>query len=380
MKRLNFLLEITKLFLPELRAVTLKSIAGILILLSCPLSATALPNGELQVMAWEGYDLFDQLSDWKKDNGITTTTISITSQDDVHVKFMGGNPLPIDIAEYNQAYANLYMDELKIAQKIDLTKIPNYNADNIFPELFDKPEWTKNGNQWGIPWVWGFNTLLYNPKFTDAPTSYNDLLDPKFKGKIAIADDTVSTWPVAARIAGYGDKFPNLTHSELKEVFDNFKKFRDQSRLVVMNMGDTASLLASGELYAALVADPNIVNIAAEQGVELAMAIPKEGPVLWVDSWFIPASADNAEAAHAFMNASLDPKVQAEAAMAVNQFPVSPEAVKYLDEASRQRIDYANLGDVFAAGLPGIPPVKDDGVHATYDDWVEAWEGFKAGL
>ena len=227
----------------------------------------------------------------------------------------------------------------------------------------------------------GVSTRCYTiPLQWTKPSSYTDLLDPKHKGKIAIADDTVSSWPVAARVAGFGDKFPNVTPDELKQIFTNFNQYREQARLVVLSMGDTASLMASGELDAALCADPNIINIGAEQDADLAMAIPKEGPVLWVDSWFVPISADNVETAHAFMNASLDPKVQAEVAMAVNQFPVSPGAVEHLSEEARNRIDYSNLDAFFSGGLPGIPPTEADGQHATYDDWVRAWEGFKAGL
>jgi spermidine/putrescine-binding protein len=337
-------------------------------------------GGELQLMAWEGYDLSKELADWRAANGVTVSSASIAVQDDVQTKFIAGNPPPIDLAEYNQAYADLYIRQMQIVQPIDVSKVPNYNPENLFDVFYDKPTWFSDGKLWGTPYLWGFNTILYNAAKLGAPASYTDLLDPKLKGRIAIMDDTVSTWPVAARVAGLGAKYPLLTPEELATTFAELTKYRDQARLIALNQGELLNFMVSGEIDAVLCADPSILTQAAAQGVDLAMALPSEGPVLWVDAWFIPISADNVETATAFMNASLDPQVQANVAMAVVQAPVSRKAVELLDEASRKRIDYAKIDAMFAAGLPGIPPTEDDGTHATYDQWIEAWQAFKAGM
>ncbi|MDW6023321.1 PotD/PotF family extracellular solute-binding protein [Mesorhizobium sp. BAC0120] len=341
--------------------------------------AQAAPTGELQVMAWEGYDLNAQLTDWKAANGISIEATSIANQDDVQAKFVAGNPPPIDLAEYNQAYADLYIREMKIVTPIDVAQVPNYNADNLFAQFYDQPTWFADGKLWGSPYVWGFNTLLYNKDKLATPKSYKDLLDPALKGKIAIMDDTVSSWPVAARVAGLGAKYPLLTKEELTQAFTEFAKYRDQARVIALNQGELLNLMVSGEVVAALCADPSILIQAEQQNVKIEMALPEEGPVLWVDAWFIPISADNIEAANAFINQSLDPKVQAEVAMAVVQAPVSKKAVELLDEKSRARIDYSAIDKIFASGLPGIPPRASD-THATYDDWVAAWQEFKAGM
>lgn len=337
-------------------------------------------GGKLQVMAWEGYDMTNELKEWRERTGVTVETASIASQDDVQAKFVAGNPPPIDLAEYNQAYSKLYIQDMKIVQPLDISKIPNYTADNLFDVFFDKPTWFSDGKHWGTPYIWGFNTLLYNSREMLKPTSYTDLLDPGLKGKIAIMDDATGNWPLIARLSGFGTKYPLLSRDELKTSFENFVKYRDQARLIAINQGDVASFIASGEVLAVLVADPSIIGQVQAQGVPLEMTIPKEGPVLWVDAWFIPVSADNAETAHAFLNESLDPQIQAKVAMAVSQAPVSKKAVEFLDEASRKRIDYSKVDEIFAAGLPGIPPIEADGDHANYDDWVQAWQEFKAGM
>jgi len=344
-------------------------------------NAFAKVGGELQVMAWEGYDLTSQLQAWRKENGVKLQSASIAAQDDVHTKFLAPNPPSIDLAEYNQAYSDLYVKQLKIVKEVDVSKVPNYSADNLFSVFYNQPTWTKDGKQWGVPYIWGMSTILYNPqKVSSAPTSYTDLLKPEYKGKIAIMDDATGSWPVAARVSGFGSKYPLLTKDELKATFKEFSKYRSQARLIAMNQGDLANFMASGEIIAALCADPAIINQVEAQGTQLETADPKEGVVLWVDAWFMPLAADNVDTAEAYMNMALDPKVQAEVAMSLAQAPVSKKALEFMDEKSKKRYDFANIEKVFAAGLPGIPPVEDDGKHATYADWVAAWQEFKAGM
>jgi spermidine/putrescine-binding protein len=337
--------------------------------------------GKLQVMAWEGYELTDQLADWRAATGIDVQSTPITNQDDVQNKFIGGNPPPIDLAEFNQAYNHLYVDTLKIVRPLDRSQIPNYNPDNLFSAFYEKDTWVFDGELWGAPYIWGMNTLIYNPSAMATPKSYKDLLAPELKGKIAIMDDSVATWPVAARVAGLGDKYPNVTPEELAAIFENLVKYRDQARLIALNYGDLANLMVSGEVVAALCADPSVISMAGQQGLGLTLVIPEEGPVLWVDAWFIPVSSDNVEQATLFINEALSPKVQASVATAVNQATVSRLAAPMMDASNRARFDYDDMDRVFATfGLPGIPPQEEDGVHATYDQWVTAWQDFRAGI
>lgn len=342
--------------------------------------AQAAGSKELQIMAWEGYDLTNELADWRQKNGVSVQTISIATQDDVQAKFIAGNPPPIDLAEYNQAYSKLYINDLKIVKPLDVAQIPNYSAENLWGVLYQKPSWYSEGQYWGAPYSWGFNTILYNPDAISEPKSYADLLDPKLKGKLAIMDDTVSTWPVAARVAGLGAKYPNLTKDELKTAFTELAKYRDQARLIVLNQGDLANFMGSGEIDAALCADPSIFTQVRSLGKQIEMAYPKEGVVLWVDSWFIPVSADNVELAHEFINLALDPEIQAKVATAVNQCPTSQKAVAHLSPEALKRVDYSKVDELFAVGLPGIPPLKAEEGHANYEDWVDAWQEFKAGM
>ena len=345
-----------------------------------PGMARADVGGDLQIMVWEGFDMQQSMQGWKDQNNVNVDISIITTQDDVQAKFLGGSPVPIDVTSYNQAYNKFYVDELGIIQPLDLSKIPNYSADDIFAGFHKTPLWNWNGEQWAVPFVWGLNSLVYNPAMMEAPTSYTDLLAPELKGKIAIVDEVTGTWPIAARLAGYGDKYPNLTREELAETFEVMKEYREQSKLFAASNGDLISLFNSGDIAAVFNAWTGIPGETAKAGVETAYVIPKEGAVMWSDALFVPKAADNVETAHEFINQSMDPKVQAALAEATGSGTVSKKAVEMLNAETRALFDYDDFDSVFAnSPLEGIAPRESD-EFATYDDWVRAYEDLKIGL
>ncbi|MCO6055576.1 PotD/PotF family extracellular solute-binding protein [Pseudomonas sp. MOB-449] len=331
----------------------------------------------LNVMAWEGYDLTQQLKAWSEAQQVKIQPRPITVQDDVERALQQGEA--IDVAEYNQAYADLYCSQLKLSSPLDAARLPHYSSDNLFPDFYEKSYWRVDGQLCGVPYIWGFNTILFNYFKVVKPTSYEDLLSPKLKGKVAIMDDTTGSWPVAARLSGFGDRYPLLTPQELTIAFAKMEKFLDNGAVLVTSQQQLLQLFASGDILAVLCADPSIISQLDEQGGTIDVALPKEGPVLWVDALFIPQTAPSADLAHQFLNQALSPPVQAQVATAVSQFPVSRRALKLMSVRARNRlrIDFSRLDEVLASGLPGIPPRGHDGIHASYAEWQAAWEQFK---
>ncbi|MBY3381813.1 ABC transporter substrate-binding protein [Rhizobium laguerreae] len=345
-----------------------------------PGAAQAAIGGELKIMAWEGFTLDAELKDWRERNGIKANVTIISTQDDVQGKFVGGTPISLDVAEYNQGYDKFYGDELKITSPLDAAKIPNYSKEKTFSGFYMTEHWYWNNVLHGIPWIWGLNSLVYNPKVIPSIETYKDLLKPEYKGKLAFGDDTTATWPMIARIAGMGDKYPNLTLEELDQAYKALNPYRDQSKVFSASNGDSINLFVSGEIGALFAGWSGIPTETAKQNVETRYAIPEEGAAMWCDAWFIPPSATNVETAYAFINESLNPKAQAEVCKAIVGGAVQKTAVELMDDATRALFDYDNLDEVFRnAPLQGIPPRASDS-YATYDQWVEKWTEFKSGF
>ncbi|MCO6055559.1 extracellular solute-binding protein [Pseudomonas sp. MOB-449] len=337
-------------------------------------------GGELKILAWEGFTLEKELKGWRETSGVKVNAGIMSTQDDVHSRFVGGNPLPLDLAEYNQGYSELYGNDLKIMLPLDESKIPNYRQDSILEGFYRGDKWYWDGKLYGVPWIWGLNSLVYNPKQVPQIASYKDLLSPAFKGKLAFGDDTLATWPMIARVAGFGDKFPNLTAEELDAAFEAMNPYRDQCRVFAASNGDSINLLVSGEISALFCGWSGIPTETVKQGVLTKYAVPAEGAAMWCDAWFMPVSATNPDTAHAFINESISPKVQAEVCKSVIGGTVSKAAIDLMDAETRSYFDYTNLAEVLKKSpLQGIPPFSSD-KYATFDMWVQKWTDFKSGF
>ena len=342
-------------------------------------SAQAAVGGVLDIMTWEGYSLQTEAADWIKANAIRVNASIMGNQDDVTAKLMGGG-VRLDLAEYSNGYNELYkgLNQLK---PIDVSKIPNYNSTDIINKFHDGSMWFWDGKRFGIPWTWGVDTIVYNPKGLSAPiTSFKDLLRPEFKGKLTFLDNPLTVWPLAARITGFDDKFPNVTKDELDQIWQQMQPYRDQCRTFASSNGDVVSLFVAGEISACFCTWTAATLETAKQGVKTEYVFPKEGGAVWADAWFIPSTAENIDTALAFINQALDPRTQAAMSKSVSSAVVNRKAVQHMDEATKSLFDYDNVDKFLeTAPIKGQPPRQSD-KYATYDDWLQAWASFRAGF
>ncbi len=341
--------------------------------------AKAAKDLTLQTMVWEGWDMMDEMAAWRAaQGGVNFEAQAIGVQEDVNTRLGVSNPPPIDIAVYNQGYADLYINTLKLNRPLDPAKIPNYNADDIFDAFYMKEIWAQDGKLYGVPIGWGINVPSFNPAVIPEIKSYKDMLAPELKGKLVFPDDTLAVWPVAARLVGLGDKFPFLSHDELAMVFDNLALYRAQTKVVSPTYGDVVSLLVSGEADVMFAGWTGVPAEAAKQGLQLKLTIPEEGAGTWCDSWFMPQSCDNEELAYGYLNESTSAEVQAAISNRNVCATVNKKAVPMLSEEVRSIVDFDNVDAVLkSAPLTGIPPLESE-EFATYADWLNAWNEFKA--
>lgn len=70
------------------------------------------------------------------------------------------------MSSYNNGYSEFYGKELNILSEMDEAKIPNYNAEDIFPEFYKQSPWAWDGHLYGVPVIWGVNSVVYNPSWS----------------------------------------------------------------------------------------------------------------------------------------------------------------------------------------------------------------------
>jgi spermidine/putrescine transport system substrate-binding protein len=356
------------------------AIAGAFMAPFFPDMAKAEVGGELKLLAWETMPMQEFLADFLKTNNITLNVSSIATQDDVQVQLVGNTPTVIDVTSYSVGYEDYYRKQLAIVSTLDKDKVPNYNSDDIFPEFFMQPTWALDGELYAVPVIWGLNSLVYNPALVPEPKSYKDLLKPEYAGQLTFIEDTIATWPMIARIAGLGDKFPKLTTDELAAAFEAAKPYRAQSKLFAGSIGDTINLFVNKEIGVMFCGWAGMPMETGAQGVETIAVVPEEGGAMWCDAWFIPKTAVNRDTAHAYINELVGPAGNAAMANKHVCGTVNRKSVELLDENTRAQVNYDNIAEVLRKSpIAGMPP-RESGEFATFDQWTAAWEDFKLGF
>ena len=363
----------------KISGVSLAALSLSPLLNSCSPASTPAPKigGRLDFLSWEGYDFPTCLQTWEKANGLTMSSSYIGDQSEIQTKLLAGASVGYDLISYYNGTANLYIDELKLLQPIDMTKVPNFK--NTYKWFQTANYWVRNGVQWGIPFTWNAEGCVYNSDKMEPIVSWLDLLKPQFKNKIALVDDGYGMILMAGVALGMSDSLPNLSQQEFAEVKKFLLQLKGQARGISASYGDQSNMMISGEAIAAFPGWAALCVWAAASKVTLKMNIPQEGGFATTDAFAIPKGSDNVESALAWINEVLTPENQACEAMSLAAGVVIPKAYPLLSQEVASMYDYSDIESYLTkkVRLYGYPPSKSD-QYATFDDWNNMWLEVKA--
>lgn len=208
-----------------------------------------------------------------------------------------------------------------VYQPLNKAKLPNLK--NLDPVVMKILEQVDPGNRYVVPYFWGINTLGTNqdkvkkliPNMPD--NQWELLFNPVYVSKLKTCGVTVLDSPseVVPFALHYLGKNPNSSHqADLQAAFALLKKIRPYiSRFSSSNYLND---LSNGNICMALGFGGDI-NIAAtrareaKNGIKVQALIPKTGVGVWVDVFGILKNAKHVDAAYAYINYTLDPKIAA---------------------------------------------------------------------
>jgi spermidine/putrescine transport system substrate-binding protein len=336
-------------------------------------------SGRVDFLSWEGYDIPDPLKSWKQANDVTVKATYIGNHDEIQTKLKaGGAGAGYDIITYYQGYKPLYQ-ELDILEPLDEQKLPNLK--NLFPYFA-----SKEGNFWmdadgtrtGVPWTWGsIGITIDTRRVKSMPTSWLDLLEPEFKGKVAIPDDPVGQFTLAAHVKGFDPS--KTTKDDGEEVYDLLSQMAAQSTGISPSFGDATTKMTAGDADVCWQGWAAMNEFAAAAGVDsFETKVPKEGSFSFCDAYALPAGADNVDSSLSWMNESLDPKVNAEAAVVLVGGVTVADAVADLPKDIAGLYAYEDL-DALLERSPfyNNPPVESD-EFVTFEEVQKRWQEIKA--
>ena len=155
----------------------------------------------------------------------------------------------------------------------------------------------------------------------DAPTSWQDLLNPVYEGNIAIADQRTSGTAVTA----------GGTLVALKGSVDNaldYLRDLDANIFQYTKSGSAPGrMAAAGEVAVAIIFSHDCVKFQLETGTDLTVTFPEEGTGYEIGQVSLIAGAKNPEAGKVFIEWSLTTAAQEIAAtIGSYQIPTNPDA------------------------------------------------------
>jgi putrescine transport system substrate-binding protein len=280
----------------------------------------------LNLYIWNDYLAEDTIANFEKETGIKVSVSNYGSNEELDSKLAPGNS-GYDVVVPS---ASSYERQIKSGyyQKLDKSLLPNLK--NMDPDIEARLAMHDPGNDYAVLHMWGTTGIGYNvdkvkKAMPNAPLdSWHLIFDPAvakhFKScGIAVLDSATEMYSM---VLSYLGKDPNSQKPEdLAEATDAMQKFRpflkyiDTQRMI----GD----LANGEICLAVGYNGDILQ-ARDRADEnktkqtIAYAIPKEGTIIWFDSYLIPKDAPHPKNAHAFINYMLKPEVIAAVSNAVN--------------------------------------------------------------
>jgi spermidine/putrescine transport system substrate-binding protein len=230
--------------------------------------------------------------------------------------------------------------------ELDHSKLPNF-AKYAGPR-FKNPSYDP-GNKFTLAWQAGLTGIAYNPKYTRRPiTSFEDLFDPKFKGKVGMFGDSADLPNFA--MAGLGIDPARSTEDDWKRAAAKLKEQRDKGlvRKYFGNSGE-AQALSSGDVWLSMAYSGDVFQLNTEKGrEELKFVVPKEGAMLWIDNMCIPAKAKHPLDAITYMDYVYRPDVAGALAEYINYVTPVPAAKQAIeaDAAKATGEDKASLTDI----------------------------------
>jgi spermidine/putrescine-binding protein len=337
-------------------------------------------SGTIDFMSWEGYDFPGILDDWKEQNGVEINPTYMGSHDDIQARIKGGGGAGLDLITYGSSYKQLYR-ELEILTPIDESKVPNLaNLLPFFASDVDSIWVEPDGTRTGVPADWGAVGISYDSAvITAAPTSYDILFDPQYKGKVGMPDDPLGAYGQAAHVLGLNSS--RMTEDEFNAVTSWLSDLVKQTKGISPSYGDVSTKFVAEEIALAFLGWAAYSTFAADAGKEgIETVWPEDGGGLaFSNAWAIPPEADNVDTVYAWINETLLPEINAKTAEFLVGGVIVEGAQELLNPAIASLYPYERLEEFFAlAPLQQDPPL-DSTEFVTRDRVLNAWQELKAG-
>ena len=258
-----------------------------------------LTQQSLTVSNWAGYYPEDMPAKFQEAVGAPLTITNHATNEEIMAKLTAGGDSGIDVAFVSGQFAQA-LNEAGLIEQINPEFVPNMS--NLYPEAQELAY--DPGNKFSVPYAWGTTGICYRSDLIDAPTSWNDILEPSDANKGKVTALATERWLMLPAQKALGFSANTTDEAEMQQVKD--KLIAAKPNLLAYDDTTFYSRLVSGEANA-VVAWDGWCNYGTAENPDIKFVVPSEGSDLWADTMVILKTSKNKEAAHAYINYILDP-------------------------------------------------------------------------
>jgi putrescine transport system substrate-binding protein len=271
----------------------------------------------LNIYNWPDYIPVGMIAAFEKESGIKVNYDNFETNEALHAKLVAGNT-GYDIVVPGTVFAKPQI-EGGLLRPLEKSKI--HNLANLDPSIMKVLTRADPGNNYLVPWAWGFTTVGINKTQADKAlaglpmpqNAWELVFNPKYTARlkscgIAYLDSPAEVMPVALHYIGK-DAY-SVIPSDYKVAGEMLDKVRKDIRMFSATMIDD---VASGKVCAVIgwSGDINIAaNRAKENGSkdEIQALLPSTGALLFADTMALTKDAKHPNNAYTFIDFYLRPE------------------------------------------------------------------------
>ncbi|HLJ47608.1 MAG TPA: spermidine/putrescine ABC transporter substrate-binding protein [Bryobacteraceae bacterium] len=259
----------------------------------------------LNVWNWSNYIAPETVPKFEAEYGVRVRYAVYESNEEMLARVMGGN------SGWDIVFPTDYLVQPMLQQGL-LAPLQH----DLLPNLhnlasgFQRPAWDP-AMQWSVPYMVTAAGIGYNRKLTPPPTAWEDLWNPRLRGRMTMLDDPFDVF--AACLKRLGASINSADPAQLKQA--QALAIRQKPMLRAYLNAEARDQLVSGDILAA-----HMWNTTAQQAIDaspdVAFVYPREGYATYPDCSVILRESRRTELAHKFVDFLLRPEIAAANALA----------------------------------------------------------------
>jgi spermidine/putrescine transport system permease protein len=272
---------------------------AILILGTCGVfigsSRTAKSTQTLTVLNYGKYFDEDALALFTEETGIVVKYEEYEDPEEMYTKYMTG-AIDYDLICTSDYIIGKLISDGEVLE-IDYSEIENYS--NLDPEIIELSASFDPDHKYTLPYFYGTLGILYNTTMVDEADvkSWDILWNGSYANDMIMINSVRDALAPALITLGYS--LNDTDESHLAEALEILKAQRPD--VAAYYVDETCDEMAA-ENFALAVCYSGEAASAMDLNENLAYAVPEEGSNLWIDSWFIPQTCQDTDAAYQFLN------------------------------------------------------------------------------